>query len=389
MGLEILFLLLPFAALTGWLLGRKGPQSGECVRSRDLSQGYLQGLNYLISEQPDKAIEVFVRMLEVDSDTVETHFALGSLFRRRGEVDRAIRIHQNLIARPSLSVSQRNTALYELARDYCGAGLLDRAENLFLELVNDPEFTQRALTQLRDIYQQEKEWEKAIEMAERLAYVDSVPFGPTIAHYYCELAEEALQRADRDKALRLVKKAHSADRQSVRASLLEAELQLLNEQPKAARKALARIEQQDLEFISESIEMLHRSYAQTGTPAQFGEQLARLLETCRSASLLLAYTEHLRTQQGSAAAAAMLTDRLRAQPSMAGLRALVGMKLEEQHAGSREDLLLIHELLGKQLDAKPRYRCKSCGFVGKVLHWQCPSCKQWSTVKPIQGIEGE
>jgi lipopolysaccharide biosynthesis regulator YciM len=389
MGLEILFLLLPVAALSGWLIGRRGQQANDCNRSRDLSQGYLQGLNYLISEQPDKAIEVFVRMLEVDSDTVDTHFALGSLFRRRGEVDRAIRVHQNLIARPALSVSQRNNALYELGRDYFAAGLLDRAENLFLELTNDPDFTLRALTQLRDIYQQEKEWDKAIDVAERLSYADNAAFGATIAHYYCELAEQALQGNERDKAARLIKKALSADRRSVRASLLEAQLELLREQPKAARKALGRIEQQDPEYISESIDMLQRAYEMSGRPDLFGDHLSRLLDACRSTSVLLAYADYVRAYQGSQAAAAMLTERLRAHPSMGGLRQLVGMKLEEQRAGSREDLLLIQELLTKQLEAKPRYRCNNCGFVGKVLHWQCPSCKQWNTVKPIQGIEGE
>ncbi|MGE0081085.1 MAG: lipopolysaccharide assembly protein LapB [Thiohalomonadaceae bacterium] len=389
MGLELLFLLLPFAALSGWWIGRNGRTTQGLKASRELSQGYLQGLNYLISEQPDKAIEVFVRMLDVDSDTIETHFALGSLFRRRGEVDRAIRIHQNLIARPALSVSQRNHALYELGRDYFAAGLLDRAENLFVELANDPEFRGRALVQLQAIYQQEKEWDKAIEVADRLGYVDSGSLGPTIAHYHCELAEKAMQNGERERATRLVKRALSVDRHCVRASLLEAELELGRDQAKAALKALARIEHQDPEFISESLDLLQRAYQRAGKPAQFIAHLEHLFDAFPSTSVALAYTESVRAREGAQAAAAMLTEQLRAHPSLWGLLQLIGMKLEDPRPESRDDILLVQELLTKYLESKPRYRCKSCGFVTKALHWQCPGCKQWNTVKPIQGFEGE
>lgn len=389
MGLELLFLLLPVAALTGWWIGQNGQKAKGRNASRDLSQGYLQGLNYLISEQPDKAIEVFVRMLEVDSDTIETHFALGSLFRRRGEVDRAIRIHQNLIARPALSLSQRNHALYELGRDYFAAGLLDRAENLFVELANDAEFRNRALTQLRNIYEQEKEWEKAIEVADRLVYVDNESLAPTIAHYYCELAEKAVQKGERERAARLVKRALSVDRHCVRASLLEAELELGREQTRAALKALGRIEQQDPEFISESLDLLQRAYQRAGKPEQFISHLEHLFDVFPSTSVALVYTESVRVREGAQAAAAMLTEQLRAHPSLWGLLQLVGMKLEDQRPESRDDILLVQELLTKYLESKPRYRCKSCGFMAKSLHWQCPGCKQWNTVKPIQGFEGE
>ncbi|MFA5531891.1 MAG: lipopolysaccharide assembly protein LapB [Thiohalomonadaceae bacterium] len=389
MGLELLFLLLPLAALSGWWIGRNGQKTKGRNAARDLSQGYLQGLNYLISEQPDKAIEVFVRMLDVDSDTIETHFALGSLFRRRGEVDRAIRIHQNLIARPALSLNQRNHALYELGRDYFAAGLLDRAENLFAELTNDPELNTRALAQLQDIYQQEKEWDKAIEVASRLAYTDHAAFGPTIAHYHCELAEQAMQEGDRERAVRLVKKALAADRLCVRASLLEAELELRRDQPKAALKALGRIEHQDPEFITESMALMQRAYEKAGKTGQFIAHLKHLFENSPSTSIVLAYTESVRTRQGTPASAAMLTEQLRVHPSLWGLLQLIGMKLEEQRPASREDILLVQELLTRYLETKPRYRCKSCGFVARALHWQCPGCKQWNTVKPIQGFEGE
>ena len=188
MMLELLWLLLPLAAASGWLAARRGVRGTKAQLMPELSSDYFQGLNYLLNEQPDKAIEVFVRMLEVNSDTVETHLALGNLFRRRGEVDRAIHIHQNLIARPTLKPEQRTQALMELGQDYMRAGLLDRAESLFEELVQVDAHTAAALQQLLVIYQQEKDWDRAIQTARRLGVVSGRNMAPVIAQYYCELA---------------------------------------------------------------------------------------------------------------------------------------------------------------------------------------------------------
>jgi len=187
----------------------------------------------------------------------------------------------------------------------------------------------------------------------------------------------------------LVKKALAADRLCVRASLLEAELELRRDQPKAALKALGRIEHQDPEFITESMALMQRAYEKAGKTGQFIAHLKHLFENSPSTSIVLAYTESVRTRQGTPASAAMLTEQLRVHPSLWGLLQLIGMKLEEQRPASREDILLVQELLTRYLETKPRYRCKSCGFVARALHWQCPGCKQWNTVKPIQGFEGE
>ena len=180
--------LLPVAALSGWLAARRSQNVGPSVSTGGLRSNYFRGINYLLNEQPDKAIEAFIRVLEVDSETVETHLALGNLYRRRGEVDRAIRIHQNIIARPTLRADQRNEALLELGNDYMRAGLLDRAENLFRELCDTDGYTVPALRQIIDLYQQEKDWDQAIVCARRLAGVSGEPLGRVIAHYYCEQA---------------------------------------------------------------------------------------------------------------------------------------------------------------------------------------------------------
>ena len=166
---ELFWLLLPLAALSGWYAAMASARDRTSGASRTLlSPDYFKGVNYLLNEQSDKAVEVFTRALEVDSDTVETHLALGNLYRRRGEVDRAIRIHQSLISRESLRAEERSEAALELGHDYLRAGLLDRAESLFKELVDSDSYVDRALSRLVDIYEQERDWGRAIRTARRL-----------------------------------------------------------------------------------------------------------------------------------------------------------------------------------------------------------------------------
>ena len=256
MLLETLFLLLPVAAISGWVAGRRSKPDVQDARQNTISPIYLKGLNYLLNEQPDKAIDVFIKLLEVDSDTIETHLALGSLFRRRGEVDRAIRIHQNLIARPSLTKEQRSQSLFELGQDYLRAGLLDRAEALFSDLIVSAPHTEVALNYLIDIYQQEKDWEKAIETARRIEVKTGNKQYMRVAHYYCELAEQAIQKGDKIRAHKLVKKALNTNKNSVRASLLDGKLEIQNGNDKTAIKSLRRVEQQDISYLGEAIPLL-------------------------------------------------------------------------------------------------------------------------------------
>src|SRR3990172_4271983 len=216
---DLLWLLLPLAAASGWYVARL-EQKRRVQKSLDLPSAYFTGLNFLLNEQPDKAIEVFIRVLEVNSDTVETHLALGNLFRRRGEVERAIRIHQNLIARPTLDKEQRSQALLELGQDYFKAGLFDRAENLFLELAEIRAHSEQALRLLLHIYQQEKEWEKAISVVRKLARVSGRNMNSMIAHFYCELAEQDIARSNHPSARDRLGQALAADGECVRASIL-------------------------------------------------------------------------------------------------------------------------------------------------------------------------
>lgn len=223
--IEILLLaLLPLAALGGWWLARKVYTRNESKRNQQFSSRYFQGLNYLLNEQPDKAIQVFLEMAEVNRDTFETHLALGALFRRRGEVDRAIRIHQNIISKQNLDESQRTKALLELGEDYMRAGLFDRAERLFSELTDRGAHAPPALRHLLDIYQQEKDWEQALEKATELEAATGERMGEVMAHFCCELAEESLQNGDAESARKYLRRARRMDPKSIRERLLQARI---------------------------------------------------------------------------------------------------------------------------------------------------------------------
>ena len=190
--LMFLWLLLPVAFLIGWYIGNSSKIKSKV--SKNISLEYFKGLNFVLNEQPDKAIEVFIKMVEVDNDTVDTHLALSNLFRRRGEVDRAIRIHQNLIARTTLSETERAHALLELGMDYMRSGLLDRAEKLFLELLDIGFYLKEAHFNLLEIYQQEKDWENAIVIAKKYETISKVSLSSTIAQFFCELADDELRK---------------------------------------------------------------------------------------------------------------------------------------------------------------------------------------------------
>jgi lipopolysaccharide biosynthesis regulator YciM len=389
MELALLFLLLPLAAASGWWVGRRRSASKSGYPCPDLSADYFKGLNYLLGEQTDKAIDVFVKMLEVDSDTVETHLALGNLFRRRGEVDRAIRIHQNLIARPTLSREQRALALFELGRDYMHAGLLGRAESLFLELVAHGAYRAEALERLLDIYQQEKGWDKAIDAAQRLENVTGRRMNTLVAQFYCEQAGVLREKGDHRAAERMVKRALATDRKCVRASLLLAQWQKAAGHYKAAIKSLLQVEQQDPDYVPEAVPLLVECYRLQGATAEAEQTLRQLLQEHGGTSSLLALAELTRQDRGERAAIDLIVDFLRQRPSVRGLDRLIELNLVGSDGAARDNLLILKELTKRLLEEKPAYRCRNCGFKGKVLRWQCPSCRQWGTIRSIQGVVGE
>jgi len=386
---EFLWLLLPVAAASGWFAAKRSSSRSQEQKCSDLSSEYFEGLNYLLNEQPDKAIEVFIRMVEVDKDTVETHLALGSLFRRRGEVDRAIRIHQNLIARPTLTRDQKSQALLELGEDYMKAGLFDRAENLLLELIELKSHTPTALQHLIDIYQQEKDWDKAIRMSRMYESGTGQSMHRVIAQYYCEMAQTAIEEQNESQAESLIKQAFSQDGDCVRASILLGQLEQRNGNYKDAVKAYQRILDQDVEYLPEVIDEIQECYRKLDDEPRMQKFLDDILARYNGITPMLVKAEYLLEQQGEKEALAFMANQLQKRPSVRGLQWLVEQNLERTEGRARENLTILRDLIHLLLKDKPIYECNLCGFTGKTLHWQCPSCKQWNTVKPIKGVEAE
>lgn len=389
--LELLWLLLPVAAASGWWAGSREQRRrrGRAAPPARLSDDYFKGLNYLLNEQQDEAIEVFIRLVEVDSETIETHLALASLFRRRGEVDRAIRIHQNLIARPNLSRENRNFALLELARDYMRAGVLDRAEGLFSDLVRSRVHVVESSRRLLTIYEREREWHAAIESAQTLQRASGESMGAVIAHYWCELAEGERRAGSSKSARKSVAKALAADAASVRASMLEGDLAMESGQYRQAVRAYRRLESQDAAFLPEVIERLLEAMTRAEQPAVLNSYIERLRESYNGFSVVQAVTELIRQREGEDEARAFFREQLLKRPSLRGLREWVALELDRASERSRAGTEVVLNMLDRLLESKPVYQCHQCGYEGKILHWQCPSCRRWNTVKPIIGIEGE
>jgi len=383
-------LLLPAAAFSGWVAAHRNPHKKIERQTNRLSREYVVGLNYLLNEQPDKAVDIFIKLLEVDSETVETHLALGSLFRRRGEVDRAIRIHQNLIARPQLSLSERKEALMALGQDYMSAGVFDRAERIFLEVVDlGGRGEARSLQELMAIYQQEKAWDKALNTLHKFELVTGQTLATQAAHFHCEIAEQYLKRNQIDKAFQSIRQALAVDKLCVRASLMQATLEMRQGRYKIAIRALRRVPQQDAEFLSEIISPLVHCYREINTMEECIEFLQKTLWDHPRASTIFVIADYIREKEGMDQAVDFVSEQLQKHPSIRGLNRLIFWHLESAQGKVRDKLQMLYAITSKFLDDKPIYRCGHCGFGGKHLHWQCPSCKQWSRTKPVHGLEGD
>lgn len=386
---DLLWFLLPLAAASGWFLARKSSARNPKPVGTGIRQAYFKGLNHLLNEQPDKAIDVFIKILEEDSETVETHLALGNLFRRRGEVDRAIRIHQNLIARPTLERSQRAQALLELGQDYMRAGLLDRAESIFQELIGMREHADAARFQLQDIYQQEKDWENAISVTRSLNTLPESERRLFIGQFYCELAEESRTRGDRRGAQQMVRRALTSDPGCVRASILAGDMEASAGDWKAAIGFYRRVEDQNLEYLPEIIAPLKECYRQVGDRTGYVAYLRKLQQRYQGMSVMLALAEEIRDAEGEARATAFIVDRLRKKPSVRGLDWLLKINIGQSEGRTRDNLEILKQITQALLDKKPIYKCTRCGFAAKALHWHCPGCRGWATIRQIQGVEGE
>lgn len=365
----------------GWLAARIDIKH-LLTESRALPRSYFKGLNFLLNEEPDKAIEAFIEVVKVDTETVELHFTLGSLFRRRGEYDRAIRMHKNLIDREDLSAEQRLAALFELGQDYLKAGILDQAEEVFNRLRDGP-LNSEARAFLLEIYQAEKEWQKAIDMAAQIETGPGDTRAREVAHFYCELAAFDATHSRPAEARAHLQAALKANRKCVRASLQQGDLERNAGNPDLAIENWKRIESQDPAYLALVAQRLLDVYRDTGRLEEGLTLLSGHLERFPSLDLLDTVFQYTLDAKGAEAAYTLVRDELRRNPTLLGLDRL----LEAQIAGAgsserRRDLELVKNLVHTHARRMSRYRCTSCGFRARQFYWHCPACGGWETYPP-------
>jgi lipopolysaccharide biosynthesis regulator YciM len=383
--LDLLWLLLPVAAASGWIAARRVSKKASIKQTSPfLANRYIRGLNYLLNEQQDKALEVFIEMIEVDSETVETHLVLGNLFRRRGEVDRAIRIHQNLIARPQLERQHKIQALLELGKDYTKAGLLDRAEGVFRELISLGSDTAEPYKLLRSIYEKEQEWLRAIEVTEKYEKYSRESQSALISQYFCELAQQDLWQSNLTNALANAKKAMSLDKSNVRPSLILSECEKSRGEYKKALGHLMDV----LEINPEFFTVVHTRALDIEQAAGDGIGLAKFYEQaskyCDGPSLVRARVDCLIKNQQIDKARSLLDEVFAQRKFTPELMQRYASILERQNTHALPKALTnAIDTMSQVAQDEYLYRCSHCGFKAMSLFWQCPSCHGWTTVQPV------
>ncbi|NRD73966.1 lipopolysaccharide assembly protein LapB [Shewanella sp. VB17] len=385
--LEILFLLLPIAAGYGWYMGRRSVRHKQGNEHKKLSRDYFTGLNFLLSNESDKAVDLFISMLDVDDETIDTHLSLGSLFRKRGEVDRSIRIHQNLIARPSLGNEQRDIAMMELGKDYQAAGFYDRAEEIFLNLVKQNDHSEMAEDHLIDIYQVTKEWQKAINIINSLKRKRQQVLRHNTAHFYCELAGEETKSRDQVKMLlSAIKQAPDCGR----AILTLADQYLALGELAKCHDMLIKLLDADIELVPDALPTAKQAFTERGDLIGYCDFLRQALAEGAGASVAVNLAHNLIEQGESDEAEKLILDGLYRHPTMKSFQHLMQMHVQQAEEGqAKESLSMLEKLVEQQIKYRPGYRCSECGFPSHSLYWHCPSCKNWGSIKRIRGLDGE
>ncbi|RBP51472.1 tetratricopeptide repeat protein [Arenicella xantha] len=371
-AIALAFLLGGLAA--SWYARRSGASRDVKVNAE-----YFKGLNYLLNEEPDKAIDVFIRALDVDDETVELHLALGGLFRRTGQVDRATRIHQNLIARTNLTENQRMQAVHELAQDYYRVGWLDRAENLFSELLESDDYRSLALAGLVSVYQQEKEWAKAIDALRKHRKKDRPAYAKQIAHYYCELAEVALKRGDYEDAGGWLRSARAERAAIGRVDYLLGELNFVQSDYRKALHYWARMRAEHAQLAHLVVGKIISAYQELGDDEALASYLKEDSNVPRDNLAFMQWHSALSQTLGEPAALELIFARVQAGGLSGPVSAylLQAIKRHEVSTERRDGLLI--ELLTRAKSRKIEYTCVGCGFDTKAMYWFCPNCGRWES----------
>jgi len=345
----------------GW--GRRWPGS-----SSNLHPDYLTGLDYLVTEQPDRALDMFLKLMDTNADTIETHFALGALYRRRGEVERAIRIHQNLLAREELASEHREQALLALAQDYLRAGVLDRAEGLFQQVSEVARLRVSALDALRGVYERQHDWQQALGTYRQLARIKAAPARTVAAHYLCELASLAIERGEIDNARALLRDAREEATPFPRAALLNAQIAEREAQPDLAVRQLRQALTESPTLLQEELPHLLKLVGHEQRDAILAELVQQAGSRDLSELKRLVFAA-IAAGLGSAAPLRASIEKVFSQD--AALQAVW------QGAPAPPERLALE--IGALLAQAEKYRCNECGFSGRSFYWHCPACHSWDS----------
>jgi lipopolysaccharide biosynthesis regulator YciM len=353
-------------------------------RRAERRERHLEGLRYLLDDKPDRALEVFLSIASSDDETIDTHFALGSLYRRRGEVDRAIKVHEHIIGRRNIDRRHRDAARLELARDYFRAGLYDRAEQLFSELAVDARDAATALAYLVRIYERQRDWALAAETHLRLQAAGGAQLAGSIAHYYCELAEGALADRKLDEALRLLAKAvqHSAD--FGRAAILRGDIALRKGDPVTALRLYANVVRRDFHLLPLVLPKLAEATRRNGEADGLHAVLDELASPGGASRAEIAYAAILSGYYQDPAVIECVREWLKTDSD---LRDVAGAFLPPGEEASNEQLRAVAAALRNVVERHARYRCSDCGLDSSYFLWQCPGCKSWDTLRAIAALE--
>lgn len=377
----------------GWL-GARIDVRRLLAESRALPQSYFKGLNFLLNEQPDKALEALIEAGRQHPEAVELQFALGSLFRRRGEVDRALRVHKELSERSGLPQEQRTAALYETALDYHKSGLLDYAEQILHDIVQKRTGTdaqhQLALELLLDLYEQERDWRKAIDVSRMLD--TDLPhekrrFVHEIANFYCEVAIECRAASHHSEANQNLERALAENPRCVRANLLMGEWLALDAKHQEAIATWTKIEAQDPAYLGLAAEAMFASYDALGESRKGQSEMRQLQQQYPGLDLLNALFKATLASDGPQAAYQLVKDELAHHPTLVGLDRLFEAQVLAAPEDKKQELAMLSALVHAHASRLAVYLCKSCGFKAKQFYWHCPACGGWDTFPPRRTAE--
>lgn len=381
--LELLALLLPVAAASGWYAAYKHYRSDHLRhRAKSLHESYTRGVGLLLQDKIDEALEALSPAIHSDAEGLELRLAVGHLFRKKGQVEKALAVHESLSGHSGLTKEQSDFVQFQLGMDYLAAGLLDRAEASFKALLETDRYRSESLRQLLKIYQRERDWWQAIDCSRQLRRLQKLPHGETVAQFYCELADQALTAGDARESERLFRTALEEDAHCVRATIGVGMVLMDAGDWSGALAVLTRVERQDPAFIAEILTMVALCCKNLGANDGLKDYLQHAYFRHGSDDAACMFVERLKCEDDVVGAIRFLREALTRKPSAKLSRKLLMLLVQHADAPQHEALHLILQSFPDPLADPVRYQCHHCGFQGRELHWNCPSCHRWETIKP-------